>query len=200
MIVGQKLVPAPSSPQVVLFWLEEIAHRAHKIGECRRNGAGMGRKLSDKQRVLFELAKREGYLTLPGYDPWLHFDLEVEWRAWCDQHLAPFIKVELCEQGAIMEYSLLRFPIATELTNAEIDELSSFTGHTHEAESLACFGNRGRIGFIESSDALQIARRALEFCRAGIKHWRTGATTSRSVRLGDSGSHKRHFVSLAQRI
>ncbi len=87
----------------------------------------------------------------------------------------------LSNQGetATVSYSLLRFPMATGLTEAEIDELEPFAHHAHGSEAPECFPECGRIGLIDLDDAQLIALRMVEFCRAGIQHWKNGAIVSR---------------------
>ena len=137
--------------------------------------------LNESQKRYFERAKREGFLLLYDYDPETHIDLELEWRTWCEQHSAPLAKVEVSNQGetATVSYSLLRFPMATGLTETEIDELESFAHHAHGSEAPECFPECGRIGLIDLDDAQLIALRMVEFCRAGIQHWKNGAIVSR---------------------
>jgi hypothetical protein len=135
--------------------------------------------LTREQSIYFERAKREGFLLLYDYDPETHLDLELEWRTWCQENCAPFVKVEVSERGATVSYSLLRFSTVTDLTEAEIDELVSFTFHAHGSEMPECFPECGQIGLIELADAQHIAVRMVEFCCAGIQHWKNGATVSR---------------------
>jgi hypothetical protein len=139
----------------------------------------MGANLSDEQRTFLQLAKREGYLILLEYDPERYGDRELEWWTCCEKNSYPFVKVELCELGATVEYSLRRLPDVTHLTDAEVEELLSFGVHARGAQIPQCFEDWGRIGFIDIKDAREIARRTVEFCRAGIAHWRKGATTPR---------------------
>ena len=135
--------------------------------------------LTEDQKTYLERAQREGYLLLHEYDTETHPDLELEWRAWCEENSAPFVKIEICERGATVSYSLLRFPVVTDLTEAEIDELQSFAFHARGSEIAECYASSGRFGFIELSDAEHIAHRIVEFCRAGIRHLHSGATVPR---------------------
>jgi hypothetical protein len=136
--------------------------------------------LTKDQIFYFERAKREGYLLLYEYDPETHRDLELEWRTWCESTFAPVVMVEMGERGATASYSLRRFSYVADLTEAEIDELVPFTFHALGSEMPQCFPEWGRIGFIELIDAEHIARKMVEFCRAGIRHWQGGATVCRS--------------------
>jgi len=141
----------------------------------------VGKVLTEAQRFRFERAQRKGYLLLREHESYSH--LELEWRAWCEGNLAPFLKIELCREGATLEYSLNRFPVTTDLTEVEIYELASFALHARAAEFPQCWANCGRIGFINPADAVLIEQMVLEFCNAGIRHWKTGATVSRSDAL-----------------
>jgi hypothetical protein len=137
--------------------------------------------LNNSECLRLERAQRKGYLLLREYES--HSGLELEWRAWCERNRAPFVKVEVCHEGATLEYSLDRFPTATDLTETEIDELALFALHGRGAEAPQCWANYGRVGFISLADAVLIAQRVLEFCRAGIRHWQAGATIARSEPL-----------------
>jgi hypothetical protein len=135
--------------------------------------------LSEEQKMYFERAQQEGFLLLHEYDPETHCDLGLEWRTWCIEKSEPFVQIEIYKRQAIVSYSLLRFPMVTDLTEAEIDELESFALHAHGSEAPECLPSHGRIGLIELADAQQIAGQMVEFCRAGIRHWQGGATDAR---------------------
>jgi hypothetical protein len=135
--------------------------------------------LTDEQKMYFEQAQRDGFLHLREYDPLTHCDLGLEWWTWCVENSAPFVKVEIYERWATVSYSLRRFPIATDLTEAEIDELEYFALQARGSERSECFPDAGHIGSIKVTDAQRIARRVVEFCRAGIGHWQGGATVPR---------------------
>jgi hypothetical protein len=135
--------------------------------------------LSEEQQSYFDRAVRDGYLILHDYDPETHPDLELEWRSWCANRSAPFVKVEVGQRGATVYYSLHRFPSATHLTEAELEELILYSFQGRGSERSECFPDGGHIGLIQLSNALQIAARMVEFCRDGVRHWKAGASTAR---------------------
>lgn len=136
--------------------------------------------LTEEQMVYFERAQLEGFLLLHEYDPETHFDLELEWRSWCVENSAPFVKVEIYKRWATVSYSLRRFPtIVADLTEAEIHELEYFAFQARGSERPECFADSGHIGLIKLVDAQHIAHRIVEFCRAGVRHWQKGATVPR---------------------
>jgi hypothetical protein len=135
--------------------------------------------LTDEQNLYFEQAQRDGFLQLREYNQDTHCDLNLEWWTWCVENSAPFVKVEIYGRRATVSYSLQRFPIATDLTESEIDELEYFAIQARGSERSECFPEAGHIGSINLTDAQCIARRVVEFCRAGIRHWQAGATVPR---------------------
>jgi hypothetical protein len=134
--------------------------------------------LTEEQMEGFRRARREGFLRLHDYDPESHRDLALEWRIWCEDNFEPFVQLELGNRGVI-SYSLLRFSSVTFLTDAEIDELESFAVYARGSELPQCLPSNGHIGLLKLADAEAIARRVLGFCRAGIKHWQSGAQVPR---------------------
>jgi hypothetical protein len=135
--------------------------------------------LIGEQKMYFEQAQRDGFLLLREYDPHSDCDLGLEWWTWCVENSAPFVKVEIYGRWATVSYSLRRFPIATDLTEAEIDELECFALQARGSERSECFADAGHIGLIKLADAQHIARRVVEFCRAGVLHWQAGGTVPR---------------------
>jgi hypothetical protein len=125
--------------------------------------------LSEEQEMYFEQAKRDGFLLLHEYDPETHLDLGLEWRTWCIEKSEPFVQIEIYKRWVTVSYSLVRFPMVTDLTEAEIDELESFALHARGSEAPECLPSHGHIGLLNLADAQQIAGRMVEFCRAGIR-------------------------------
>ena len=135
--------------------------------------------LTEEQMMYFERAHRDGFLLLHDYEPETHFDLGLEWRTWCEENSEPLVQIEIFRRGATVSSSLLRYSTVTDLTEDEIDELEYLAFDARGAESPQCLPSHGRIGFIELDDAQYIARKVLKFCRAGIRHWQSGAVESR---------------------